>query len=48
VDQLTWRIQLPGAAKIRRVLDNIVSSDCFIMKPLLIIKIDKNIEILGK
>jgi len=49
VDQLTWRKQLPGAAKIRRVLDNIVSSHCFIiMKTLLIIKISKNIEILGK
>jgi hypothetical protein len=49
VDQLTWRKQLPGAAKIRRVLDNIVSSHCsIVMKTLPIIKISKNIEILGK
>jgi hypothetical protein len=49
VDELTWRKQLPGAAKIRRVLDNTVSSHCFkILKPLLIITINKNIKILGK
>jgi hypothetical protein len=49
VDQLTWKKQLPGAAKIRRVLENIVSSHCFIiMKPLPIIKISKNIKTLGK
>ena len=48
-DQLTWRKQLPGAAKIRRVLDNTVSSHCFIiMKQLPIIKTSKNIKILWK
>jgi hypothetical protein len=49
MDQLTWKKQLPGAAKIRRLLDNIVSSHCLIiMKPLMIIKISKNIKMLGK